>query len=136
MGFLLRRHNQTCLLRCACSGSSTNCPICLRRPHCARLMLPNGIKRRMTCEDFCRKARKQVPRIASLCAGSADAALRQKDRKAASFYSVQEHSSTPACADRAAETPQNIRVKFIDSRSGQLYTFPWLFRHFSKYLYI
>jgi hypothetical protein len=45
----------------------------------------------MTCEDFWRKARKQVPRIAELCAGSADTALRQKDRKATSFYTGREY---------------------------------------------
>ena len=45
----------------------------------------------MTCEDFWCKARKQVPRIAELCVGSADAALRQKDRKATSFYPGREY---------------------------------------------
>jgi hypothetical protein len=50
----------------------------------------------MTCEDFWRKARKQVPCIAILCAGSADAALRQKDRKAASFYDIRQYISQGA----------------------------------------
>jgi hypothetical protein len=48
----------------------------------------------LACEDFGRKARKRVPRIAALCAGSANAALRQKDRKAASFYDGREYSIT------------------------------------------
>jgi len=45
----------------------------------------------LPCEDFWRKARKQNPRIVELCAGSADVALRQKDRKATSFYARREY---------------------------------------------
>jgi antirestriction protein ArdC len=55
-------------------------------------ILTKEIKRRMACEDFWRKARKQVPRIAELCAGSADAALRQKDRKTTLFYLLREYT--------------------------------------------
>jgi hypothetical protein len=42
----------------------------------------------MACEDVWWKARKQNPRIATLCAGSADVALSQKDRKTTSFYAA------------------------------------------------
>ena len=45
----------------------------------------------MTCEDFWRQARKQVPRVAELSAGSADDTWRQKDRKATSFYTGREY---------------------------------------------
>ena len=55
-------------------------------------ILHSGIKRRLTCEDLWRKARKQVPRIAELCAEPVDAALCQKDRKAASFYAGREYN--------------------------------------------
>ena len=52
------------------------------------IILTNGIKRRMTCRDVWRKARKQVQRIAALCTGSVDAALRQTDRETTSFYAA------------------------------------------------